>query len=93
MWQQTIVIYIQVRTLLAMYKNRSRCYKVHYLYVSCTCSIWGDMFLLYTVTDQNITFLLPLLHVLPVEVWEASCKAVHFLLTGTIKTITQEIIV
>ena len=36
---------------------------------------WLDKIRLYIVTNQNITFLVPL-SVLPVELWENSCKSV-----------------
>ena len=41
--------------------------------------------LLYTITDRNIAFLVPFSYVLHVELWESSCKSVHFLLTNISK--------
>lgn len=55
------------------------------------CSIWKvklywlDNFLLYAVTGWNIAYLVPLLHVLPVEFCETSCKSVHLLLRENIR--------
>ena len=34
-----------------------------------------DKCLLYTVTDRNITLLVPLSHALPVDFWKTSCKS------------------
>lgn len=59
---------------------------IEYCFLFCfrfICIDW--IFLLYTITDRNIAFLVHFSYALHVELWESSCKSVHFLLTNISK--------